>query len=205
VDGGANSGLYSLVAGAVNPRGRIFAFEPVSHIFARLVENVSINSFDVVAEELALSDSSGTAAFYLTPGEFAVNSSLDKLSSTVPGATEIRVKTVRLDEYLAEHGVEGIDLLKLDVEGHEPQALQGLGALLSKNRPKILIEINRPQTGEEIAKIFQGLNYRYFIIDEGVGLTEVAQPIPAETIWGQNYYLCPAEEADSYSAPSSRH
>src|SRR3954464_3973004 len=74
LDVGANAGIYSLVAKAVHPDARVYAFEPVERIFSHLKDNCALNGFDVVCEPFALSDHDGEAVIYdvLTENTYSV-------------------------------------------------------------------------------------------------------------------------------------
>jgi FkbM family methyltransferase len=60
----------------------------------------------------------------------------DKLCESVP------VELVRFDDYAAEHGVKP-DLIKIDVEGFEPEVLKGMLGTLAQYHPKLMIEVTR--------------------------------------------------------------
>jgi Vibrio cholerae RfbT protein len=66
---GANLGLFSLVAKAVNDRARVIAFEPVSDLAQKLKENRRINEFDVECEQLAVSERTEWRRYSLRRGE----------------------------------------------------------------------------------------------------------------------------------------
>src|SRR3954453_6849658 len=83
IDGGAHVGLYSFIAAAVNQAATVLAFEPQPKVYARLVENLALNSFRIKAEKLALSDVTGSATFYVH--ENIVGSSLDSYVSGQAG------------------------------------------------------------------------------------------------------------------------
>ena len=63
MDVGANLGLYSLlISRAIGPSGKVYAFEPVPEIFARLKEHIALNNAtNVIPVPVALSDEKGTA------------------------------------------------------------------------------------------------------------------------------------------------
>lgn len=84
-DIGANTGVYSLLSKSLNPKAKIYAFEPVQRTFKRLEQNIAINNFDVTTEQIALSDKSGKQIFYDTYAEHQQSSSLspDKLKTPV--------------------------------------------------------------------------------------------------------------------------
>ena len=59
IDIGANTGVFSLVAGAVNPTAKIIAFEPLPDNYNKLQANVRLNNFNIVAHRIAISNQSG--------------------------------------------------------------------------------------------------------------------------------------------------
>lgn len=61
------------------------------------------------------------------------------LSTHAVGSSGHRIEAIPLDDYLAENGIEGVDLLKLDLEGHELQALRGADRALSEGRIKSVV------------------------------------------------------------------
>jgi FkbM family methyltransferase len=188
VDGGAHLGLYSLVAATVNPAATVLAFEPEPRVHARLKENLALNSFRIKAEKLALSDATGSATFYVAAN--IVGSSLNNYFSEEAGTSTVSVRTVRLDEYLAQHGIAGVNLIKLDVERHEPVALRGLGDLLQRSQPAVIAEILDGDVGEQVMATVAHADYRLFIIKEGEGIFPVSTLNPPPGKVGQNFLLC---------------
>lgn len=123
VDIGANVGAYALfVAGLAGPRARILAIEPQPDIFARLIANIRLNPFGTVkAIACAVADKAGEITLFLdsrNSGESSVRlvSSLSGKQLTVPATT--------LADLLADEGYDGLDALKLDVEGAEDLILE---------------------------------------------------------------------------------
>lgn len=145
VDGGANVGLYAIVAGVrVGPSGKVIAFEPASRTRQILGDNVTLNGFHwVVVRPEALGDSTGTATMVTFAGDGAGLSSFAP-ESTLDGTPE-SVLVARLDDVITE--ILGrpdhphLKLIKLDLEGSEVRALRGAGRLLSSARPDLLIEV----------------------------------------------------------------
>ena len=76
-DVGANTGVYSLAAAALNPRARIVAIEPASRIYERLSANIALNHFDICALQIAASDADGEAILFDTEGEPCYSASLE--------------------------------------------------------------------------------------------------------------------------------
>jgi FkbM family methyltransferase len=144
IDGGSNVGFFALLAAArLNGSGCVFAFEPDPKTFALLQQNIRRNRFEstIRAEQVALTDREGTL-------DFAVNSEEPMLSSLVPAMTDpvgsISVHAARLDAFLAASGLERADVIKLDLEGAEPMALEGARAALRTTR-MLIFEANKPQ------------------------------------------------------------
>jgi hypothetical protein len=115
---------------------------------------------------------------------------------------------VRLDDYVAEHKLDRVDFVKMDIEGAEWFALQGATAVLSRWRPTMLMEINRPACralGYEPERIWEFLKpYGYLIwavgqspetcrsllnLDgaDGVNVIFHTSPLPANMTKGWSY------------------
>ncbi|MGM9506794.1 hypothetical protein ACS5NO_03675 [Larkinella sp. GY13] len=65
IDIGANTGIYSLLAKAVNPRSRVIGFEPIKRIFNWYVANSSINGFDIECYHYALLNTINSKKIYI--------------------------------------------------------------------------------------------------------------------------------------------
>ncbi len=144
VDGGSNIGFFSLLAASLlKGSGRVFSFEPDPDIFSVLEKNVERNGFLPVVrlEEKALTNATGNYDFNLVVGEPMLNSLIPRTDAQTK---TVRVSGVRLDDYLAGSGQHKVDLIKLDLEGAEPMALDGMRASLRTARVAIF-EINEPQ------------------------------------------------------------
>jgi len=138
-DIGASTGIYALAAKAINPEAVVAAFEPLERHFKWLQANLELNDLEILAEQRAVSDVTGTATMFDVTAQHGMSS-----LEARPGleAIETTVDTVRLDDYAAEHRIGSVDLIKLDIEGHEPQALRGLAGTLQRHRPWVLAEFN---------------------------------------------------------------
>ena len=194
-DIGANTGVYSLIAGSVNSKAKIYAFEPVKSVYEKLNKNIELNAFrnNVKTFETALSDYTGEAIIYLEKNaEHVLSVTVNKtfMGDDVEQRTEV-IKTIRLDEFIENEKIESIDLMKIDVETHEPEVLEGMGIYLSRFRPVILIEILNDEIGARVQHIIQGLNYRFYNIDEKTDTITEVKSITRSSFF--NYLLCPEE------------
>jgi FkbM family methyltransferase len=141
VDVGANIGYFTaLAARIVGSTGRVLAFEPSPYAFPRLQRMIHGNGLtQCTALNAGLSDREGELDLYWNP-------ELRNHSPTMSpggGTTHARVPVRPLDEVLSEQNIDGIDLMKLDVEGHEPHVLRGAERTLRDRRiAALMIEIN---------------------------------------------------------------
>lgn len=118
IDGGANTGLYSLfVAARAGPLARVLAVEPAPAMRARLAFNAAANGFaNISVVDAALAEGRGRAVLQLggrNQGEGA-------LADAGPG---LQVHTLGLLDLMDEHGLSRADAVKLDIEGAEDRVL----------------------------------------------------------------------------------
>lgn len=171
LDVGANSGIYALVAQAVNPDATVFAFEPVERVHRRLVENARLNGGRIRCVRAAASDRTGTITLFEPTGAHPLAASADPRvfgEGVGGGWRETRVPSVRLDEVLEEAGLEP-ELIKIDVEGHELEVLEGLGGVLARARPTVLVEVLTEDRLSEALDVFGRLGYEAVHIDDEEG------------------------------------
>jgi FkbM family methyltransferase len=166
VDGGANVGLFSLVAAAqVGPSGKVIAYEPAPATAQLLRDNIRLSRYDFVdIREEALSDEAGQASFVVFSGDAAGLSGFSP--SHANAGTQVTVPTVRLDDSLPD--AAKVRVMKLDLEGAEYKALRGAERLLREVSPDILLELepaHLARTGssaDEVAALLEGHGYRLF-------------------------------------------
>ncbi len=192
-DLGANTGLYSLVAKTVNPASRVFGFEPLKRIFDKYKANCELNGYDVRCEWMAVSDHEGEAVIYDVPLANNFSATLNKTFSDTRHAVhgdnrfEVKVKTAALAQYIGQHNLKRVDLMKVDVEMHEPEALRGMGSCLQQFRPTLLIEVMTTEIGRRVEEVVRDCNYLYFNINEN-GQVERKNSIQA--VNESNYLIC---------------
>lgn len=150
VDIGANIGNHTLAF--ATGAGQVFSFEPIPEVFAVLQDNVSRNKLDnVQCFNLALSDHDGEQTFYINTGGNLGASSFEQreLNQDAESITvTMRVGDTLLPEYLPSR----LDIIKIDVEGHEPSVLRGLTAMIKQYQPLVMLEWNEQSTAEQLIK-----------------------------------------------------
>ena len=174
LDIGANIGLFSIHAGRiVGPAGRVFAFEPTPQTYSKLIENIELNRLkNVYANQIALSDYSGTQDFFVSEeGHDAFNSIVK------PGRGEkysvVNVNTTSLDDYVDKFDLLGkVQFVKIDVEGWEvPLFNGGRKFFLDPNAPVLMVEFtesnasNAGYSCQQLYKIIMSYGYTIYTYD----------------------------------------
>ena len=157
VDVGANIGLYTLLfSRLVGPAGCVHAFEPAPDNARRLRVNLLLNEAEnVELRESAVFSRGGTVTLNLFDPRLGPWHSLGRpelpdpfeRGKTITPIDAIEVEAVTLDEYASVARLDRITLLKIDVEGAEPDVLSGAAELLQRRAIEaILFEVSLPQS-----------------------------------------------------------
>jgi FkbM family methyltransferase len=137
LDIGANIGYFTLIlANQVGNNGKVYAFEPSPQNCSLLKKNVTANGYkNVIIELKAVSDKSSTIQLYLSlrsSGQHSLFNHSGDCKST-------KVQSISLDKYFPSNTV--IDFIKMDIQGAEILAFQGMNRLLIDNQDiKLIIE-----------------------------------------------------------------
>jgi FkbM family methyltransferase len=168
-DIGANIGVFSIQAARrVEPHGKVYAFEPHSANFARLVENVICNRLQevVVSCNIPLHSAEGFAYFNYestTPG--TSNSQLSSVLNESGGRSSAVMSELKyatsIDRLIEAGKIVPAQHVKIDIDGNEVEVLQGMIHMLqSPKRPCTLqVELNGHRN-DEIVALMQDLGYR---------------------------------------------
>lgn len=180
LDIGANTGLYSLAAGAANTDVCVHAFEPVPRIAAIAKENVKLNeSMNITIHEVAVGAAVGQASLYDPGGDQPSSASL--MDGFLASKTKaINVNVVTIDTFMDKHNLSKVDLIKLDVEGVEELALAGMERTIKKCKPSILIEVldSRTTLMEKLEEL-RNMGYRaYYMQQSGLEICGSVISVP---------------------------
>lgn len=135
-DIGANHGAYASLLAKLAPSARIFAFEPHPRTFS-LLKSEMAQSPTVSLINKAVADLVGQVRLYDFRSEDG--STQASLSDTAirlysSDIVEHAVDCVTVDSFMAEAGIDHIDLLKIDTEGHDLSVLKGSRLALSDRK-----------------------------------------------------------------------
>ncbi|WP_420125221.1 FkbM family methyltransferase [Longimicrobium sp.] len=152
LDVGANVGYYTLLASVlVGDGGSVHAFEPEPRNAEFLRRHLRINGRrNVTVRQAAVSDRAGTARF-----QFGTGSGTGHLAQ----AGGLEVRTLRLDDYCAEHALVPA-ALKIDVEGAEMSVLMGARETLARHRPTIFLSTHGAEVHAASLALLHGLGYQ---------------------------------------------
>jgi FkbM family methyltransferase len=185
-DIGANIGAHTLpFARLVGPAGSVHAFEPTDYAFAKLRRNIALNpplAPAIRAHQMFLVETRHAAlpagVYSSWPVAEAGGETHEEHCGAMKTTREARVGTA--DDFCAANGIDRIDLVKIDVDGHEAAVIRGFRESLRRFLPDILIEIapfihdaNGASELDEIVGFFAGLGYAFLEADSG-------RPVPAE-------------------------
>jgi len=143
IDGGAYHGSVSKLFSSFFPNAIIYAFEPLKESFVILEQNVK-DSSAIRPVNLGLSSTSGKRTLYVTEQLYCSSLAPRNVcgekyypEATRPHHTE-NIEVVTIDEWTRSQGIKDIDIIKLDVQGHELEALKGAQNILQRSNVKLI-------------------------------------------------------------------
>jgi len=184
VDAGANIGYMSVLAGMLaGSGGRVISFEPHPDLFTILQRNVEAAGRDsnVAKYEIiraAVGDQPGTAQLHLPPG-FEMNDGIARIDPDAgPNGKSVPVQVMTLDDVL---GDSKVDVLKMDVEGYEPQVLRGAMRSLADRRIRHVVFEDLSVQDSEAVRILRDAGYQIFSLGWSMWGPEV-QPLDSGSL-----------------------
>ena len=168
-DVGANLGYVSLaIARVIGPAGQVIAFEPLPANFSRLQVNLGLNPEGqrIRPVEAAVGSRSSRSLFLLH-----ASGGMGKLDGSsgrqFEYADSLEVQVVCLDDWVYLTGEAAPALVKIDIEGGEVQALEGMARLLREARPHVLIELHGPEAAGGSRQRLLAAQYRLHSMRSG--------------------------------------
>jgi len=161
IDIGTNKGIYLYQAEKIIKTGKIIGFEPneamvkfAGHLFPK-----------AQIFPLAISSQTGTSVLNIPKKGVGLQDTRASLESLGENVERVEIKTITLDDWVSQQKLNKIHVIKIDVEGHEWDAVQGCKNVLEKIRPIFIIEIELRHAKYSIAEIFgfiKGFGYDVF-------------------------------------------
>jgi FkbM family methyltransferase len=144
-DVGANVGDWLLLCQRYSPKATIHAFEIAPPTFDKLLKNTS-GLCQLVLNPMGVSDRNGEIDVYYSETEDGLTTAFKEhlndefriIGQTPLRPKSIRAKIIRGDDYVRQHDIQTIDLLKIDVEGMEEAVLHGFKNMFSQQRIRLV-------------------------------------------------------------------
>jgi FkbM family methyltransferase len=188
VDVGANQGEFALFAAHKARKGKVLAFEPVTKNRNLLLENIRLNAFsNLEVFPFGLSDQKGSLPVYTSLATEVFHGHHEGLSTLYP--SEIRnVQEELISLEVFDNCFQGtpphVDFVKIDVEGAELFVLRGMKAMLERDKPELLIEINEETFNsagyatDDVVQLLSGYGYVPYKLKRGnvvrIGFSEMS-------------------------------
>lgn len=197
-DIGAHHGVHTLLMSKrVGSQGLVIAFEPSPREVHRLRWTLRVNRCsNVRVESYAMGSREGNEQLFVCMGRNSGCNSLRLPTISEPFKTT-KVPITTLDNYLREHEIHQVNLLKIDVEGAELEVLEGaMGLLSSGARPVIICEMADVRTlpwgypANKIYDLLQSCKYLWFSATPEGNLN----PCPPKKDYRENLVAVPQEK-----------
>ncbi len=165
LDCGAHVGncaiLFSRIAG---PRGKVICLEPFEKSYHELVKRIAkLKLGNVIAVNKGLWHTSKKLSLDIFNNTLACRLSTNKHKNTAVQDT-IQIECITIDDLVQHLNLDKIDLIKMDIEGAEIEALQGAGKTLTELRPQFAIASYHRREGRQtcvdVEKILYSFNYK---------------------------------------------
>lgn len=167
-DLGANLGFHAIpLALKVGASGRLYCFEANPYCVLLLRANLRANLVrNATILPVAVGNEVGTVPFLIDFGNSAIGTLAESPLFHYKTGQEIRVECHRLDELMKRALVRPPDLVKVDIEGSELPALQGMEELLRARHPTLVMEIHGAEIGQALFEFLDGLGYRHQLLPD---------------------------------------
>ena len=152
VEVGANIGAITVPL--AKKAAKVFAFEPQRPVFDLLEQNLVQNCVSFCAEQFIVSDHTGVGAM----ADVDYNAHDINLGGIAVANEGNSVNVITLDDYCKDF--DRLDLLKIDVEGHEREVLLGARGTILRLRPLLYVENDRFEKSHDLIELIMTLGYR---------------------------------------------
>lgn len=184
-DCGTYIGFYTLFfARSVGPKGRVVAIEPDQRNLQRTRENISLNGLtNVEFVNAAVGAPLGEVDFLLDdhtnshlPGSYVGNCDSQIIcASKDQQLPKVRIVCMSLDQAFYFKNLPKPNLIKIDIEGAEKDALSHLKRLVAEVKPQIVLELHNPECDKAAWKFSKETGYRLWSMDTGEAVTDEEQ------------------------------
>ncbi|MGI9612905.1 MAG: FkbM family methyltransferase [Acidimicrobiales bacterium] len=217
IDIGANMGYFGLIAGTVldgDEGGSVHLIEANPHLIPLLFKSLNVTGLVGMAtvSNLAISDEAGELQLHV-PEHLWGSSFLDEADDTFRESIEsttseelalrevLDVPAMSLDQFTADRGIERVDVIKMDIEGHEERAYRGMARVIDENREHLhlLLEFTGHQYDDPtgfMEQIKADFKFVAAIQPGGTGLIDVASYSDVSALSEPGFVMLVASNTD---------
>lgn len=163
---------------------QVISYEPNEANHGRLVENIGLNKLtNVTVRKLGVGAKPGSGTLRYDPAMAGGGT----LNPDAAAAVSQPVEITTLDQDIASHGLPAPDLIKIDIEGWELEALRGARETLAASRPALFLEMHgetmrekRGKAGEIVAFLVDAGYDNILHVESGAAITPSSSDPAAE-------------------------
>lgn len=160
VDIGAHNGLMSIYAAHIGAN-KVFSFEPNPEMFELLQENIRLSGHtNITPFPLAIGDKPGTVSMEIDDQNSGATYITDANTASIHS---IPVDT--LDHVAEENKIDQVNLILMDIEGYEINALIGAEKLIAANKPDLIIEYDPSDHDQRVFEFLDKYDYKLYILE----------------------------------------
>lgn len=195
IDVGANIGSHTLPLALIARRTNdvVLAFEPTIYAFEKLKSNLALNpdlsATVILKHAMLVSDHSQLTMPEIYSGwplhSNVIGSKAHPIHGGVLHSTE-GAQSLVLDDVIRDSNLDKVDLIKIDVDGNEPDVIAGAWGSIEKFSPSVIMEWaphefkDRPERMTQILERFLGYGYSLFLTD-GLNPIETMEQLERST------------------------
>jgi FkbM family methyltransferase len=179
-DIGGFQGIMTLFFARTAQRVVVFEANPVNVV--RIYENAGLNQFkNVFVLNIAVGNRDGTLRLFLDPSMTGAASGDPEISAQiraeVKGATEFTVILTSVDAVIRRFQIPEPDVVKIDIEGMELDALQGMAGLIASRKPDLYLELHgtteqdKRANATDVIEFIRGHHYKIFDVEQNRDIT----------------------------------
>lgn len=166
-DIGANLGYFTaLLSRVVGTDGRVIAFEPDPYNTERLRRTVDLNALRNVQLEVAAVTDRGGSIDFVAGRDTVSTVRLRDIDGPEEGEV-MSVPAVTIDDLVEQQRCPSPQLIKIDVEGHEVQVLEGAVQVLKSYHPLILCEVHSAESANSVLATLSTSGYDMYHLEQG--------------------------------------
>ena len=202
LDIGSYTGIYGLVASIKNKRSKIICIEPLDTNCSRIKENILLNSLTNtnILPIAAANDNGEIEVNIFDEGNLLPFASSIKFDIKEKLISCRKVPSVRVDTVVEVENIDIVSLVKMDVNGSEPEIVEGMKKTIERCKPDFIVAVSDAKVANYLTDFFNTFGYSFYEISEkSKNMRKTNVITPGISMMGLNYLITakPNEELRS--------